>query len=107
MWFALAYFKRGTHTFGHDAGDRLLREFADMLRVECRQSDIIGRLGGEEFALLAPETPLASAQCLAERIREACQDLVVMAAAGKVQCSCSVGVTELTPHDDDIDEVLR
>ena len=59
MVIDLDFFKRVNDTFGHDAGDIVLRRFADMLRVECRHSDIVGRLGGEEFALLAPETSIA------------------------------------------------
>jgi diguanylate cyclase (GGDEF)-like protein len=107
MVIDLDFFKRVNDTFGHDAGDKVLRCFADMLRAECRQSDIIGRLGGEEFALLAPETSLASAQHIAGRIREACRNLVVAAPAGDVRCSCSIGISEVAPQDDDIEEVLR
>jgi two-component system cell cycle response regulator len=103
----LDFFKRVNDTFGHDAGDILLQRFADMLRAECRQSDIIGRLGGEEFALLAPETSLAAAQHMAERIREACRRLVVTVAAGDVRCSCSIGVSETAPDDDGVERVLQ
>jgi diguanylate cyclase (GGDEF)-like protein len=103
----LDFFKRVNDTFGHDVGDILLRRFADMLRAECRQSDIIGRLGGEEFALVAPETSLADAQRVAERILEACHRLVVTVPAGEVRCSCSIGVSESAPDDDGIERVLQ
>jgi two-component system, cell cycle response regulator len=103
----LDFFKRVNDTFGHDAGDILLRRFADMLRSECRHSDIVGRLGGEEFALVAPETSLAAAERMAERIREACRRLVVMVEAGEVRCSCSIGVTETAADDDGIERVLQ
>ena len=103
----LDFFKRVNDTFGHDAGDALLRRFADMLRAECRSSDIIGRLGGEEFALIAPETSLSAAQRVAERIREACRRLVVAVPAGEVRCSCSIGVSETAPDDDGIERVLQ
>ena len=103
----LDFFKRVNDTFGHDAGDTLLRRFADMLRAECRSSDIIGRLGGEEFALIAPETSLSAAQRVAERIREACRRLVVAVPAGEVRCSCSIGVSETAPDDDGIERVLQ
>src|SRR6185295_14389755 len=46
----LDYFKRVNDTFGHDRGDKMLQRFADMVKSECRTSDVIGRLGGEEFA---------------------------------------------------------
>jgi len=103
----LDFFKRVNDSFGHDAGDLLLRGFADMLRAECRQSDIIGRLGGEEFALVAPETPLAAAERVAERIRAACERLVVTVEAGEVRCTCSIGVTETAADDDGIERVLQ
>jgi two-component system cell cycle response regulator len=107
MVLDLDFFKRVNDTFGHDAGDRLLRRFADMLRDECRQSDIIGRLGGEEFAVLVPETPGDAAQHLATRLREACNLIVVPSAAGGITCTCSIGISELGPDDEDLESVLR
>jgi diguanylate cyclase (GGDEF)-like protein len=107
MVIDLDFFKRVNDTFGHEAGDNLLRGFADLLRDESRQSDIVGRLGGEEFALLAPETPQASAQHLAGRIRDVCRNLVVASPAGPVRCSCSIGITEFAPTDDSVESALR
>ena len=52
----LDLFKRINDTYGHEAGDRVLTQFGAMLRKTCRDSDVIGRIGGEEFALLLPET---------------------------------------------------
>ena len=103
----LDFFKRVNDTFGHDAGDMLLRRFSDMLRAECRHSDIIGRLGGEEFALLAPETSMASARTMADRILDACRRLVLALPAGDVRCTCSIGVSEAVPSDDGVERVLR
>jgi diguanylate cyclase (GGDEF)-like protein len=102
----LDWFKQINDTFGHEAGDRMLGQFGGMLRQACRQSDVIGRLGGEEFAVLLPETTSDAAQHLATRITEACRELVVEASAGEVRCSCSVGVTEVRPDDDCLDSVL-
>ena len=50
----LDLFKRVNDTYGHDAGDRLLQTFSSVLRLEVRQSDVVGRFGGEEFAVLLP-----------------------------------------------------
>jgi diguanylate cyclase (GGDEF)-like protein len=100
-------FKHVNDSFGHEGGDKLLRAFADMLRTQCRQSDVVGRLGGEEFAIIVPETRLMAAPTLADRIRNACRQLSVSTAAGDITCSCSVGVSELTPDDDSVDSVLR
>jgi diguanylate cyclase (GGDEF)-like protein len=103
----LDYFKSVNDTFGHDAGDALLRRFADMLRSECRQSDIIGRLGGEEFALLLPETGIDAARVLAERLTRACRTLAAAAHDDPFVCSCSIGVSERRREDESIDGVLR
>ena len=103
----LDLFKQVNDTFGHDAGDQVLQAFAAMLRAECRQSDIVGRIGGEEFALLIPETTLDAATGIADRITTRCRTLRISTSAGEVRCSCSVGVTEQSPQDDAIGAVLR
>ena len=102
----LDLFKQINDKFGHETGDRVLQHFGSMLRHKCRQSDVIGRLGGEEFAVLLPETSSEAAQHLATRITEACRLLVVDSSAGDVRCSCSLGVTEVRPDDNDLDSVL-
>jgi diguanylate cyclase (GGDEF)-like protein len=108
MVIDLDFFKQVNDSFGHDAGDKLLRAFADMLQTECRQSDILGRLGGEEFAILVPETPVGAAQKLAGRIGDACRAVKVVTPAGdEVTCSCSIGISQVQNDDDDIDDVLR
>jgi len=103
----LDFFKRVNDTYGHDAGDRLLQTFASVLRLECRQSDVVGRIGGEEFAVLLPETSLRSAQRLAGRISAACRSLRVATDAGEVSCTCSIGISELRPDDFTVDDVMR
>lgn len=57
-------------TYGHEAGDAMLVEFADATRAETRASDLVARLGGDEFALLLPETDAAEAEKVVERLRE-------------------------------------
>src|SRR5262249_39506189 len=94
----LDHFKRVNDTYGHEAGDRLLQTFAALLRLECRQSDVVGRIGGEEFAVLLSETPLRAAQRLAGRIADACRSLTVPTAAGDVTCTCSIGINDLRPE---------
>jgi diguanylate cyclase (GGDEF)-like protein len=103
----LDYFKRVNDTFGHDAGDRLLQTFGALLRVECRQSDLVGRIGGEEFAVLLPETAIGAARQLAERITAACRAMTVATDAGDVRCTCSIGVSEVRADDLSIDDAMR
>src|SRR5436190_2310640 len=102
----LDWFKQINDTFGHEAGDRMLHQFGRMLRTTCRQSDVIGRLGGEEFAVLVPETSSEAAQHFATRILEACRALVVDGAASDMRCSCSIGVTQVHADDERLDGVL-
>jgi diguanylate cyclase (GGDEF)-like protein len=103
----LDHFKRVNDRFGHEAGDRVLRAFADLLRGECRQSDIIGRVGGEEFALALPETSLAQAQTVATRLTDGCRRLALPEGDDFIQWSCSIGITDGRADDPDIGAMLR
>ena len=67
------HFKRVNDTFGHRAGDDVLRELAEVMRSQSRISDILIRWGGEEFLMLLPTTTEAGAMELAEKIRKACE----------------------------------
>ena len=68
-------FKSVNDTFGHQTGDRVLTAFADVLRERVRDIDLAARLGGEEFAILLPETDVAGGERLAERLRDAVERL--------------------------------
>ncbi|SFX07351.1 diguanylate cyclase [Marinospirillum alkaliphilum] len=73
--FDLDYFKEVNDTYGHQAGDRVLQCFAELVRSKIRTSDVFGRWGGEEFLLICPETTLKQAVSVADKIRLALQDL--------------------------------
>ncbi len=66
----LDYFKRVNDLYGHHAGDTVLQESARILRENCRESDTVGRWGGEEFLIICPETDKHEAAQLAEKLRE-------------------------------------
>lgn len=66
----LDHFKRINDSYGHQAGDQALEKVAEVLREQSRISDTVCRYGGEEFAIILPETPRAHAQMVAERIRQ-------------------------------------
>ena len=102
----LDWFKQINDTHGHEAGDRVLNQFGTLLRKTCRESDVIGRIGGEEFALLLPETTAEAAQHLASRITEACRSIIVDVTRDDGHCSCSIGVTQVRPDDERVDSVL-
>jgi len=69
MMMDLDHFKRINDTYGHQAGDTLLSSFARVVEGRLRKQDVLGRVGGEEFAVLLPDCGLAQAQAIAERIR--------------------------------------
>jgi diguanylate cyclase (GGDEF)-like protein len=102
----LDWFKQINDTHGHETGDRVLNQFGQMLRKTCRKSDVIGRLGGEEFAVLLPETSAKAAQRLATRVTEGCRTVIVDPMGGDARCSCSIGVTEVRKDDERLDGVL-
>ena len=94
-------FKSLNDTFGHAAGDCVLREFAEVLRGCLRASDLAGRWGGEEFLLLLHETDLDGAMLLAERARAALERRTILAPDGTpLRVTASFGVSELGPGAD-------
>ncbi|NDL66825.1 GGDEF domain-containing protein [Anaerotalea alkaliphila] len=69
--------KRANDTYGHAMGDRLLEAFAEVLRQECREDDIIARIGGDEFVVLLPQTGVKEAEAIASRVVETTAGTVV------------------------------
>lgn len=107
MFCDLDRFKEINDTYGHAAGDEVLRGIANILRGTLRISDIIGRYGGDEFLIVLPQTKLDGARELAERIRVAVQDLKFVMADGKsVGTSMSIGVTCCDGRETDMDSLL-
>ncbi|MGH3089223.1 MAG: diguanylate cyclase [Rubrobacteraceae bacterium] len=94
--FDIDDFKRINDEFGHDTGDEVLAEVAHLARKALRESDELGRWGGEEFIIVAPETRHASAHRLAERLREAMEEYEFGVNEG---VSASFGVSELRSGD--------
>lgn len=103
----LDHFKPVNDTYGHGAGDEVLRRFAELLKRQSRRNDLVGRLGGEEFCVVLPETSLAAAQDVAERIVAECRRLEVVVDGHLLGITVSVGVTEVEPDDRDFSNVLR
>lgn len=86
-------FKEINDTYGHATGDRALVVLANQARLQLRGSDEVGRIGGEEFALLLPETPLSGAEQVAERLRASIANLDLPAMLLPCSLSVSLGVT--------------
>lgn len=88
----LDHFKNINDTFGHAAGDEVLCAFAGMVRGHLRNHDALGRLGGEEFAILLPDTTLEDARQVAEQLRFHAQQRPVSGWFGECRYSISIGV---------------
>lgn len=92
------HFKLVNDQYGHAAGDAALRQFAAAVRRCLRREDIFGRLGGEEFCALLPNTAVEGAALLAERIRQSVADLAVDAGGHRLSLKVSIGVASFDDH---------
>lgn len=101
------HFKAVNDTWGHEAGDMVLRHITDVMGLSLRENDLIGRLGGEEFGVLLPETALERALRTAERIRAAVEDAPVAVRDAWVGCTVSVGAAEYRGANDSLDDLIR
>ena len=90
----LDFFKRVNDTYGHDAGDRVLTAVAGVLADGRRTVDLAARLGGEELALLLPQTDAGGAKEVAERLRRRIEELRVPTKGGEVRVTASFGIGE-------------
>ena len=100
-------FKAVNDTYGHEVGDRVLRQFADIARSVLREVDIMGRLGGEEFAVFFPETKGTNALEVAERLRESIANAAISLEHGRpFRISVSIGITPFLTTDQNIDILL-
>ncbi len=103
----LDHFKRINDRYGHQAGDQVLKSFAEHLTGKMRAQDLLGRLGGEEFGLLLPETGSEQARLVAERIREGCSELGLELGPGQsVSFTVSLGISEAGPGDQSLTQLM-
>ena len=100
----LDHFKEINDRFGHNAGDITLRTFYRCCREELRQGDLVGRIGGEEFAILLPETDFFHGVQVAEKLRAAVQALHIRRDDQVIKLTVSIGVAEVC---NELDAALR
>ena len=102
----LDHFKRVNDDFGHAAGDAVLKAFAAELQKILRKSDLLGRIGGEEFGVLLRFTDLPSAARLAEKLRARVSAMEVPFEGTMVRITVSIGITVQRPGDDSLDTLM-
>lgn len=97
MLLDMDHFKTVNDTYGHDAGDAVLKQLAQLLLDASRSTDLVARFGGEEFVIVMPETAIEYAKDVAERVRENIEEsaLVVNHADSPLKKTVSIGVSDL------------
>jgi two-component system, cell cycle response regulator len=109
LLFDVDHFKQVNDRHGHPAGDEVLRELGERAVRQVRSVDLVGRLGGEEFVVIMPETSLAGAVVVAERFRVAVADepFIPRGLSEKVPVTVSVGIAVTGEGSDTIDTLLK
>jgi diguanylate cyclase (GGDEF)-like protein len=103
----LDHFKRVNDSYGHDVGDRVIVGFADVLRRAKRETDAVGRFGGEEFVVVCEQTDPAGAELLALRVRQELAATTFVTQDGPLTVTCSVGVATYPQAGEDWDELFK
>jgi diguanylate cyclase (GGDEF)-like protein len=100
------HFKRVNDTHGHHVGDQVIQAVAARLAGCNRTTDVLGRYGGEEFALILPNTSSEGAAVLTERLRAAIADRPIDTDAGPLTVTVSIGVAQYTAEHTDVETLL-
>jgi diguanylate cyclase (GGDEF)-like protein len=102
------FFKQINDRYGHKVGDTVLKKLTEVCLEALREVDILGRMGGEEFAIILPETVIGEGAEVAERLRKTIAETAIPMEAGlPLHCTVSIGVTTLASMDDNIDVLLN
>lgn len=107
IMFDLDFFKQINDTWGHLAGDAVLREVAALVKSLARVEDCFARYGGEEFAFVVPGVPLQNAAVLAEKIRSCVESHAFIWNGHRMPVTVSLGAAELPPGETDLLQLIR
>jgi diguanylate cyclase (GGDEF)-like protein/PAS domain S-box-containing protein len=107
MMMDIDHFKAVNDTHGHHVGDEVLCRLAEIFRSGLRSTDVVGRLGGEEFGILLPETGLPEAFPLAERVRGTVADLPIPTSAGDLAVTISIGVAAMATEAQKLESLMQ
>lgn len=102
------HFKKVNDTYGHGVGDQAIIHFAELISENLRDSDMIGRVGGEEFAILLPNTNLQQAQIYADRVREEVANTpLVLGSKERLALTSSFGLAEFSATDKSVSDLFN
>jgi diguanylate cyclase (GGDEF)-like protein len=101
------HFKKVNDTYGHAAGDSVLKHLCDLCRSQLRVSDSLGRIGGEEFGILLVDCTMQKALQVAERLKDLIAESVLLQSGESITCTASFGVAQFNPMTDDLKLLLR
>jgi diguanylate cyclase (GGDEF)-like protein len=103
----LDHFKAINDQYGHGGGDKVLASFSDNAHQYLRDYDLIGRLGGEEFAILLPDTAAEKAIAIAERLRSSCEQLDIHYQNASIKLTASIGISVTIGAQLSFDQLVR
>lgn len=106
IWFDLDHFKKVNDTYGHPVGDAVLQKIASVCGGILRGHDVLGRLGGEEFAVLLPHTDGPEALNVAEKLRNIVEKTDISTGRGTVKVTVSLGVASVLPGEDSPNQLI-
>ena len=98
--FDIDHFKRVNDLFGHPAGDAVIKEVGARASRALRERDLVGRIGGEEFAVLLPRADIETARFACERLREAIAGAPIVHGDAIIPVTASIGIAEFQPGED-------
>ncbi|MBA0166680.1 MULTISPECIES: GGDEF domain-containing protein [Pectobacterium] len=107
MLIDIDYFKQVNDSFGHSVGDEALKFVADTFKKSFRREDIFGRIGGDEFAIVLPNTGLDDAYAIVDKARARISETPCETAAGKIRLTVSIGLVEYHIAGEDLSEVMK
>lgn len=107
LFLDIDFFKQFNDLHSYAVGDQVLRLLANCLHANLREVDVVGRYGGEEFAILLPESDVQAAITVAERIRGAVEAIRVKTDQGEVGFTISIGICQRTPEMPDLDSIIE
>ena len=100
-------FKAINDNLGHEAGDKVIEAFALLCKRTLREHDLAARMGGEEFVVLLPGTPVEGARTLAERLRDAFEQLPINISTGTIHVTASMGLAQANTDEDSLKSLIQ